>query len=354
MSKLSRPPLRDVLDRFSARLSTSMQGPAAQPVNAVAAGRALLAVSGFAILVFAPLLAPGRPTAWYSAAMIAAALAALLVLSIPIPWSRLPARSTLCFPLAVVAALATLGLSSPAGFAAPLTGTLTLCFAYVGLTQPPGTAVFGLPFAAATLLCAYGGVSGPVTVRLVIALCVWSLLGELLARLMRRQVSLSATLTGNAHRDELTGVPNRRDLQLRVTTTAPGDTLVMCDLDHFKKVNDTFGHSGGDRVLAEFGAMLRVALRQGDYCARYGGEEFLIILPEGSIGQARSLVMRLQDQWATLQPAITFSAGIATCTSGRSVTEPLAVADAMLYAAKTGGRNRVVTEPRPVVLAGLP
>lgn len=315
---------------------------AGEPVDAVAAGRALLATVGVVVVGFAPLLAPDRRT-WWTLAVVSACMVMVLVVSVRVDWAERPTWATLAFPLAVCLAVAVLGLASPT-FAAPLTGVLTLCFAYLGVTQPPGSAVLALPVAATTVLCAYGGPSRSVIARLLIALFVWLLLAELLARLMRRQRALTRNWAGAAHRDDLTGLGNRRDLHQHLAAAVPGDTLVMLDLDHFKQLNDTHGHTFGDRVLAEFGVMLRVTVREGDYTARYGGEEFLLLLPSTSILQAHALLGRVQAHWATLQPGITFSAGIARCREDRTPTATLTAADATLYSAKAAGRNRTLSE----------
>jgi diguanylate cyclase (GGDEF)-like protein len=87
----------------------------------------------------------------------------------------------------------------------------------------------------------------------------------------------------------------------------------MCDLDHFKRLNDTQGHAAGDLILAEFGLVLQTCLREGDYAARYGGEEFALLLPQTTTSQTTAALQRLHQGWAILQPDITFSAGSATC-----------------------------------------
>ena len=311
-------------------------------VDPVGAGRCLVAASWIAVAGFAPLLGPDQHT-WSALAVTGLILLVMLAVSFRLPWPLMPPSATVVFPVYVCAILSAVGAVSP-GLTAPLTGLLTLCHAYLGLTQPPGTSLFAVPISTATVLLTYGGASAAVIVRIIISVLVWTVLAELLARLTRQQAALADLLAGKAHRDDLTGIANRRDLDVRMTLTAPGDTLVMCDLDHFKHVNDAHGHAHGDRVLADFGAILRVMVRGDDYCARYGGEEFVLILRATSRTQARSLLTRLQEQWATLQPGMTFSAGIATCTPERRATETLAVADAMLYAAKSDGRDRIVSE----------
>ncbi len=78
--------------------------------------------------------------------------------------------------------------------------------------------------------------------------------------------------------DELTGLGNRRGASAALSRVAPGDAIVMLDLDNFKRVNDEFGHAAGDDVLRRLGAFLREMVREGDACARYGGEEFVLVL----------------------------------------------------------------------------
>jgi diguanylate cyclase (GGDEF)-like protein len=115
---------------------------------------------------------------------------------------------------------------------------------------------------------------------------------------------------------------------------------VICDLDHFKRLNDTQGHAAGDRVLAEFGMVLHSCLREQDYAARYGGEEFALLLPATGISQAAATLARLRQCWSLLQPGVTFSAGLASFGPNQSAAEVLAIADQALYAAKAAGRNR--------------
>jgi diguanylate cyclase (GGDEF)-like protein len=115
--------------------------------------------------------------------------------------------------------------------------------------------------------------------------------------------------------------------------------LIICDLDHFKRLNDSLGHAAGDRVLAEFGLVVRSCLREKDYAARYGGEEFALLLPTTSQAQAALTLLRLRQCWTVLQPAVTFSSGVATFRHSDTAEETLAAADRALYAAKDGGRN---------------
>ena len=125
-------------------------------------------------------------------------------------------------------------------------------------------------------------------------------------------------------------------------------SVVVCDIDHFKRVNDTFSHQMGDAVLREIAQLLRTGVRQGDTVARYGGEEFVLLLPETAAPDARRIVARILEgvarhAWHVLHPdlTVTMSAGIADDLSVQSYEKLLGRADAKLYEAKRGGRNRV-------------
>ncbi len=126
----------------------------------------------------------------------------------------------------------------------------------------------------------------------------------------------------------------------------------MLDIDHFKLVNDTYGHSAGDAVLITFAKMLESSTRNADYVARYGGEEFAIILPETPLLLAKELAERLCNMIAEHQYPIeggneldvTTSIGIATFPEhAKTQQDLLNVADSAMYAAKNAGRNQVMT-----------
>lgn len=117
------------------------------------------------------------------------------------------------------------------------------------------------------------------------------------------------------------------------------------DIDHFKKVNDTFGHAGGDKVLIALTQIVRQICREQDVVARTGGEEFVLILPNTTSDIAQVIAERLRDRVANMhiEPigSITISIGIATCTEHvKSTSEVLDSADQALYNAKVLGRNR--------------
>jgi diguanylate cyclase (GGDEF)-like protein len=141
--------------------------------------------------------------------------------------------------------------------------------------------------------------------------------------------------------DALTGIGNRRHADRALATVGPGDGLAMIDLDHFKKVNDQYGHAVGDRVLFDLANYLATTIRDGDTVARFGGEEFLIVMKR--VGdQAGATIERLAQGWRDLDPVTSFSAGVAVHFDQEQAAETLARADAAMYDAKRAGRNRVV------------
>jgi diguanylate cyclase len=161
-----------------------------------------------------------------------------------------------------------------------------------------------------------------------------------------------------AELDPLTGVQNRQSMlaelereRSRSRRSRQPCCLALCDLDHFKRVNDTHGHVVGDQVLAAAAEVFLSGLRPYDALFRYGGEEFLFCLPETTPEQAIVALDRLRER-LDLRPvplpggrtlAITASFGIAAMSAAGSVEEAIARADAALYKAKALGRNRVET-----------
>ncbi|HVY78841.1 MAG TPA: GGDEF domain-containing protein [Solirubrobacterales bacterium] len=154
--------------------------------------------------------------------------------------------------------------------------------------------------------------------------------------------------------DPLTGLLNRNALEQRLTELdgvpcdgAKGQShaLLLCDLDHFKRVNDRLGHAAGDAVLQDVAYTMRAALRAGDSIYRIGGEEILVVLPGASEEDAVGIAERLRRAVRERRPA---GVGV-TISIGAAVTKPSAVntddlvarADAALYSAKAGGRDRV-------------
>lgn len=160
--------------------------------------------------------------------------------------------------------------------------------------------------------------------------------------------------------DDLIGLYNRKNLDAKLAhEVARTDryenpfAILMIDIDHFKKYNDTFGHPAGDEILRGIGSVLEQSLREVDYTARYGGEEFLALLPQtpmtgaAEVGERiRALAEETFADRGTKRAPVTVSIGIAEFpTHGDSAEALLAAADAALYSAKRKGRNRVVGAP---------
>lgn len=158
-----------------------------------------------------------------------------------------------------------------------------------------------------------------------------------------------------AQTDPLTGLSNRAHL-LRLLDDLTGDPrcapvcIAMIDLDHFKHVNDRFGHDAGDRVLCDCARILQGGVRRGDGCGRLGGEEFLILLPKTDIGVAEATIGRLQQLIRQSRPLADMPSWGYTCSIGLvqiRAQEPwqtaMSRADQAMYSAKAAGRDRLVT-----------
>ncbi len=177
-----------------------------------------------------------------------------------------------------------------------------------------------------------------------------------------RHAQLFTAQEENALTDELTKLSNRRALAQRFLQEMQrarrhhnSIAFMMVDIDHFKQVNDTYGHLNGDAVLAELAQILVTGARESDVCARYGGEEFALILHETTESGARVLAERIRAKVAAATfPGglkLTISIGVAATDEAALFTQLIDRADQALYAAKQGGRNQVrvadMTGPAP-------
>jgi len=181
-------------------------------------------------------------------------------------------------------------------------------------------------------------------------------------RLEQQLKATSKLLQQLASQDDLTGLDNRRHFRLQASQEierchrhGTNVALLMLDIDHFKQVNDRFGHAGGDLLLREFSKALKDFLRSYDLSGRMGGEEFAVLLPKTSLAQARLTAERLREMSEALAVEyqgemieVTVSIGIATLEQhGKTIDELCCVADKYLYLAKEMGRNRVIAgQPR--------
>jgi len=154
-----------------------------------------------------------------------------------------------------------------------------------------------------------------------------------------------------AQTDALTGISNRKHMtqQLdQLLAQAQPFALVLLDLDHFKRINDQYGHPAGDEVLCDFARHLQASTRRGDGCGRVGGEEFVLLLPGVDAAQAQAIVLRLLERVRTARPlpaipALRYStsAGLALHRPGEDLAQLYQRADRALYRAKSAGRDRL-------------
>jgi len=178
-------------------------------------------------------------------------------------------------------------------------------------------------------------------------------------------VAQQQRLTQDAETDALTGLYNRRWMdrhypqamacQRKVSRTA---SILMIDIDHFKRVNDEHGHAVGDQVLFQVARRIEFALRPGDLCARYGGEEFCVLLPAVDLPLAAGIAERICASVArqpfALSAGATLPVSVSIGVACWDLQEPLGAllhaADGALYQAKRQGRNRVMAAQRPVLI----
>ena len=160
------------------------------------------------------------------------------------------------------------------------------------------------------------------------------------ARVALARVHVAEQLVDSATKDPLTGLDNRRLIRRVLGRLHDGDVVVMIDLDHFKAVNDEYGHEAGDAVLRAFGRALRVATRAADGTGRLGGEEFVVLMRDAEVDDGLAMLERLREVWQRMRLGpVTFSAGVAPVGDGES-RQALRRADEALYRAKDAGRDR--------------
>ncbi|WP_155592546.1 GGDEF domain-containing protein [Lysinibacillus cavernae] len=179
----------------------------------------------------------------------------------------------------------------------------------------------------------------------------WYYEAKLLKKNVRNMMICSESkitdLTEQLNLDSLTGIPNRRimdqTLQDLIVNKVP-HSIILIDLDDFKSINDTYGHTVGDEVLKAFANHMQSSMEEQDLCFRYGGEEFMVILPSRNIDEAVQLAENLRIKQALQETVcgrpVTMSAGITAFTPNvQSPNQLIEIADHALYKAKQSGRN---------------
>jgi diguanylate cyclase (GGDEF)-like protein len=230
------------------------------------------------------------------------------------------------------------GWDFPAAAALAVAGPLTL----IALSRPSAVEQFG------------------VVLSMFIAICT-SLVTNLFAlRSQKKSFRLERQLRSFADIDELTQLPRRRRvfelgrrILLRAERLNQPFSVLYIDADHFKAVNDRFGHEAGDRALQVIAQHIQHSMRPTDVAGRFGGEEFVVLLPgtdeEDAARVAERLRRRIED-WRQFEVTLTISVGVAQHVRGEPIERVIRRADTALLDAKGSGRNRVVIAERPAEL----
>jgi diguanylate cyclase len=235
-----------------------------------------------------------------------------------------------------------------------LFGSMALLIAWaLGLTQHDPNVLLSNRVNVIAAMCVCGGIATLLWRKSTANALLQKELQASHAIMERQQTELREMAT----HDALTGVLNRREFQRlaeqelrRASRHGSSTALVAIDLDHFKQINDRFGHPAGDAVLHQAAQRLRQPLRQSDILARYGGEEFMLLLPDTDLTGAMALAEKLR-LWLTQHPVlwaehelqITASFGVTVTRLSQRLETLYTEADEALYQAKQAGRNRVET-----------
>lgn len=191
----------------------------------------------------------------------------------------------------------------------------------------------------------------------IVVIALTALLAAALAVLFRRQVVHARRMREMAMTDELTRLPNRRHILAAVEIAfaaakreSRAATVMVFDIDRFKRINDTYGHAAGDAILQSVARTCRLELRGADQLGRIGGEEFLVVLHDATAEQAKEIAERLRVAVEAIDFSsvaaglrVTISIGVRVADRGEPGAA-IAAADSLLYRAKESGRNRVVLE----------
>jgi len=295
-------------------------------------------------------------------------------------WNLKRRDPSLIIPQSILGISMQLGVAlAAAQITFPFLANLFTVFAFGMIWLPLGASVMlwllGIAGTAIVIYVGQGRIGVPSSTSFELTL-VWLYFSLILGRCLLLSVTanaMRARLTDSrrklaasldqvqqlASHDELTGTPNRRSLlaalereHSRAERSGTTFSLAMIDLDHFKRVNDTYGHAVGDKVLCEFAATVRGAMRATDEFGRYGGEEFIVILlgdnPESAVTATERIRAAVAAKdWSAITPGlpVTLSAGVATHCRGETIEQMMHRADQALYQAKSAGRNSVAANP---------
>ena len=309
-------------------------------------------VAAFCVMVMATetFLKLGPDSRWAVAAIVGVTVA--LDLGLLILLRRWPARSMLlCFPVLLVLSELALALQPTRGAAVSYAAFITLAFVYIGLTQARGVGLVFTVVALPVWVLVERPWSAEVGVKLFLVLAVWLLISEVLAARTERHRTRTRRLVAQANTDVLTGLGSRLFLSDHIERVAgeaavPGSALLFINIDGFKVINDTYGHSAGDELLVVVAQRVQSLLRPGDLAARLSGDEFAALIDGCTVGQAEALahsglaILGAPYRLSRGRVAITASIGIVEIDSPTTAEVILRNADRAMREAKVAGRNR--------------
>jgi diguanylate cyclase (GGDEF)-like protein len=270
---------------------------------------------------------------------------------------------TLLVPQIGFQPLATLFAISAFSFMAPNMRSLIVCWSAAAAGAITVIFILGPRLAMPTSTLAGQALTGGVVIGLL-ARCIWiaTFVRHLQLRLSEKNAALKAAVERievMANRDELTGLANRRaitswlseQIEAAGRTGAPLSVAIL-DIDHFKRINDTYGHHAGDRTLQIFAQIAAATIRSADRIGRYGGEEFLLVLVGAPLETAKEPLERIRralasHRWVAIEAGlrVTITIGVAQHWSGETAQELIRRADMALYLGKESGRDRLVIDP---------
>jgi diguanylate cyclase (GGDEF)-like protein len=314
------------------------------------------------ILIAPPAHASMAPL-WTVSAIAYCATSALWLGRRRLPAWTPDASGYLCYALATTVMIASRDTASPYAFFYLWVTVVSCYFVPIRRAIPQ---ILVVPACYALALAVIGG-PFPWFRWALLGLTV-GVVGASIAGLRRRVERLFALLADTARTDTLTELRNRRAfdelLEVELERAARTDQplgLLIADIDHFKAVNDRYGHPAGDEVLRDVAAAIRASVRNIDVAARIGGEEFAVLAPGNDAASAHLLAERIRrhvaDKLSAGPVPVTISFGVAAYPQhGPDATSLTGAADAALYDAKARGRNRTVSAAAPLAArgAGLP
>ena len=230
----------------------------------------------------------------------------------------------------------------------------SVLFFYFVLRRGPAN-LCSLSMLAAGTLMVHWWIGAEVAFRFFLSLALTIVIVNIILNIIG---DLQRRLIDQAITDPLTGAFNRRHMQTRLEEaiergrrSGAASSLLILDIDHFKRINDAFGHEAGDHVLKELVALIRERSRKSDLLFRLGGEEFLLLLadtpPAAAIKVAEALRESVAEAHFPVAKEVTVSIGVSALEPADYVDSWVKRADGALYAAKEAGRNRVVERPQP-------